>query len=289
MLGHFIPQLQLVVPEWLAEHAEQLFVEGTKNPTAKPAWAAYLIRSRIYDPVFCLLRPWYKQAAEAAGTEVGWTSLEDEQRSLTEPLSLHVLIAFLRGLAALEDPDRLVETTFSNVPASDRGRAYWNIFRGWSDAKSPPSQEQIVRLIQFWEWRLSELEAAGEAEFVVQEVQGLSWFLSTPFIPDHEVVRLGCRTARLSNGKVELHIDWLRLQELLTSDVDTAFEIAELALSFQLRAKYPYVPVDEVKPLLQMVLDSGRAGTQERARSLIHLLGERGYLQFGDLVRPRDQ
>lgn len=288
MIGHFIPQLHLLVPEWITQNAERLFACGAKDPINKPAWGAYIVRSRLYDSVFQALRPWYKKAADVAGTDADWKATDKERWSPSQSLAVHVLVAFLRGTATLGDPDRLIETTFSNVPAEDRSHAYRSIFRGLSNAKEAPSPEYLNRLVSFWEWRLAELVRVDPGE-AMEEAKGLGWFFRTPHIPNEAAVRLGLRTAELARGDLQPHADWERLCELAQADVDTAFQIAELVVLAQLRAKYTYIPMKEVKPFLRQALRSGLPETRERVLALIHRLGEHGFADFGDLLADDGQ
>ena len=203
--------------------------------------------------------------------------------SLTESLADHVMTAVLRGQAAVGDPDELVEKTFANVPVAERGHAYWGVFRGWSDTEEAPPQAFIERLLAFWEWRLNSLERIKDSAEAVEEAQGLGWFLRTPYLPATEVLRLGVRTAKAAEGKLEIHSDWARLRDLAATDVDAAYDIAELVLESQLSEAHHYVRVDDVKALLRIVLDEGEPETRSRARRLVNRLGEAGYEDFHDI------
>ncbi len=66
--------------------------------------------------------------------------------------------------------------------------------------------------------------------------------------------------------------------------MDTTFQIAELVLLAQLRAKYTYVPVEDVEPILRQALHSGHPETRTSVRALIHRLGEHGFADFGGLL-----
>jgi hypothetical protein len=185
----------------------------------------------------------------------------------------------------LGDSDSLIETAFSNVPGRDRAHAYWAIIRGWNDSKENPPEDMIRRLVEFWEWRVTALESSNPTDAVVEEAKGLGWFLRTPYIPKPEVARLGVRTARLAKGDLQLHTDWEYLVELAEHDIDAAYSIAEMVLLYQFAGTYPYVHVTEVKPFLGAVLKKGSEDSVRRATALIHRLGERGYVQFGELLR----
>lgn len=283
MVGQFLSQLKLIAPEWIEEHLAELLDSGAVEPLAHPAWGGYLTRSRFYDSVFKALRPWYVGAAEAATATSTKVTSDGGDWSLTESLADHVMTAVLRGQAAVGDPDELVEKTFANVPVAERGHAYWGVFRGWSDTEEAPPQAFIERLLAFWEWRLNSIERIKDSAEAVEEAQGLGWFLRTPYLPATEVLRLGVRTAKAAEGKLEIHSDWARLRDLAATDVDAAYDIAELVLESQLSEAHHYVRVDDVKALLRIVLDEGEPETRSRARRLVNRLGEAGYEDFHDI------
>lgn len=283
MIGQYLPHLHLLLPEWVEEKASNLLVGGAENPLNRPVWGAYVTRARLYDSVFRVLRPWYVEAAKAAEA-VGRSAEPEDHWSLTRHLAEHVTVAAIRGQATLEDADQLLELVFKNVPASELAQVYWEIFHGWSDAKESPPLLFIERLLRFWEWRLAELAKEPDSPATMKEAKGLGWFIRTPYLPDTEVIGLGLETARLARGDLQLHTDWERFRLLSTVDVDQTFEIIELALQAQLREPLPYIAVEEVMPLLRLVLARGKRETKDRAEALVHRLGESGFRQFRELL-----
>ena len=284
ILGQFLPQLGLLAPKWLEAHRDELLASGASKPLQHPAWGGYVTRARYNDSTFKSLRPWYVKAAREAADAPPVAGPGANSASLTRGLVDHVLTAVVRGVAALGDGDGLVETTFANVPAADRAKVYWAIFRGWSDTEQAPSPEFIGRLLAFWEWRLEELEKLDGGDQVIEEAQGLAWFMKTPYLPLGQVLALGLRTAKVSQGRLESYTEWDRLSELAHTDTDVAYEIAELVLEAQLREPHHYVPVGQVKEFLRFALSNGQETTKARARRMVNRLGEKGYDAFGDLL-----
>ena len=78
---------------------------------------------------------------------------------------------------------------------------------------------------------------------------------------------------------------WEHMLVLAQSDPDGAFDIAKAVLRAQLRADFPYVAVEEVRPFLAHVLREGNSDTRDQARSLINEIGERGFRELKDLLQ----
>ena len=286
VIGERLPWLYLLVPEWLDESTDRLLRGGLEDPVANPVWTAYIIRNGLYDAVFHALRPWYvKAASNAAMWKTTLGRVAQRPGEATKAFAGHLVTAFLRGWIRRGDDDRLIETAYVNLSPSDWAYAYFRIFRDFRDGDGPVPAAIVERLIALWEWRVSELTRQRSTEATVEEAKGLCRFLYTPHIPADALVRLGPRTARLAEGRVM--VDWGRLLELAHSDPEGVLEVADAVLDGTLRARHGYVPVDEVKPVLGLVLRTAEAEVRERVRSLIDRLGERGYRDFKNLLDDR--
>ena len=284
VVGDYVPQLHLLAPEWIEDHADHLFERGLEDPASQPTWTTYISRCNLYDEVFRATRPWYLKAAEkavvwreAAGDSVG-------SREITQSYAEHLIVAVLRGLVSIGDKDALLETAYENIVPSDWHRAYWGIFCAWSDADDPPPADAVRRLVRLWEWRVSELGTNPASAATVEEAKQLGWLFHTPYIPDVDIVRLGLATARLAQGQLQMYSRWDRMLSLAQADPDGTFAIAETVLLAGLRADYPHVPGEDVKRFLAHILTVGIPDTRARARRLINRLGEGGYRQLKDLL-----
>ena len=283
VIGQSLPWLFLLVPEWLDRHTDRLLDGGLEDPLAHPGWTAYIIRDALYGAVFEALRPWYLRAANNAAI---WKSklerVAQRPRNVTKRFARHLVTAFLRGWIRRGDDDELLEIAYANLSSSDWSYAYFRVSRAFRATDGPVPSAVIERLVELWEWRNSEMTHQRGTEATTEEAKGLSRFLSTPHIPAEAVVRFGPATARRAEGGVRL--DWGELLELARSNPEGAFEIADAVLGGTLRARYGYVPVDDVKPLLAFVLQTAEAEVQERVRGLIDRLGEHSYRDFKDLL-----
>ena len=183
VLGDYLPHLHLLAPEWIGAHAADLFERGLEDPASWPTWTTYISRGRLYDEVFRATRPWYLRAAEeavvwreaagesrrfqggilrAAEEAVVWREAAGEvggSREITHSYAEHLIVTVVRVLVSVGDKDALLETAYDRLVPSDWGRAYWMIFRAWSDADDPQPMDAVRRLVRLWEWRVSQLEA----------------------------------------------------------------------------------------------------------------------------------
>ncbi len=279
LVGDYLPQLHLLAPEWIEAHESDLLQGGTEDPARRPTWTTYVSRARLYDTVFLALRPWYVRAAEDVA---GWASATGDARKTLEPsqrLAVHLVVAVLRGLVAVGDEDRLLETAYANLAPSDWDHAYWTVFLGWTDAEQPPPESWVQRLVDLWEWRIRELDKDEASDHTVEEAETLWWLFQTPYIAAPDLIRLGRATVRLARGRVSVHSVWECMPVLAETDADGAFDIAKTLL----RAP-EYVPVEDVRPVLAHILMAGSPETRAHAQRLINRLGELGFRQLKDLV-----
>lgn len=282
-LGAFLPQLVWLAPEWWETRAEELVRGGITDPVHHPIWPSYLARAHLFNQTFKRLRTYYAAAARKASPVVaeGDSRTWEPERHLAE----HVFHAFLRGLVDIGNDDALMETTFANVSQVDRGHAYWTVFRSWNDAEKKGEiapTEVVDRLVEFWEWRLRELEQRADDAARADEADSLLWFCRTPFVPPLEAIRLGIRTlAFVRKGSGNLHALWEAFAPLASIDVDGTFAMLERAVDVELRSEYRYIPADDAGPPLREALVRGTAGTKARAVRLLNRLGDAGFAEFG--------
>lgn len=144
-----------------------------------------------------------------------------------------------------------------------------------------------IQLVSFWEWRLSVLEQAGESERREEVDAGLSWFIAIPFISTKDAIQLGCRTLRLISGAQRTPtISWDRIRVIAEQAPEDSFELTELLVEQTLKGDFPYLPFDEAGPPLRSALYCGNEAIRDRARRLIHRLGDRGLFEYQQLLGP---
>lgn len=274
-IGEMLPQLYLLAPTWLEEQAESLFEGGAVKPGRHPTWGAYVTRGRFFDTVFQAVASAYAQAAAQADE-----SPESGRFSIREALARHLLIAYLRDLISLEDGS-LISIGFDNLPAAALTNAYWSLFRSWSDGEQPPDDSVVARLLSFWKWRLDGISEREDGE---EEAVGLTWLLLTPHLPSGDLLRLGVETVRASAGRLASPFPWASARAWASHAPQACLEIVDAVVRDQLGREYPIIAADELKDVLGDLLEHQDKEVTERVVRLVHLLGERGYTGFGELL-----
>ncbi len=286
VLGQQLPWLLLLAPRWVDRNIERLFGGGLEDPITRPAWTAYIGGRAVYRDAFDLLRAWYASAAnDAAKWKSALEGRAQRPTEVSEWFARHLLAAFLHGWIRLGDDDELLETAYANLAPSDWRPSYHSICRDLQggDGTESPAAIIIERLGRLWRWRVKELQQGGTEAAQREEGKILGYFLRTPQIPAETLLQLGPDTARLADGLIELN--WGLMLELAQSHAEGTFEIVEPVLVGNLRNEADgYVPVEQAKLFLGLVLQAAERDVQDRVRALINLLGERGYRDFKDLL-----
>ena len=284
VVGGSLPNVCFLVPEWLKARAKALLGGGVENPTESPAWTGYVWRARFYDGVFEALRRWYVEAAEKAeGWSLAVRECEFFHRDMPAIFAQHLLQAVERGLLSPDDSDGLLEVAYANLPPNGWDSAYRATYHAWT--REMPTEKGVQRLVDVWRWRVAELQCRPTSSATIEEAKALAWFLRLPHMADDDLLELGPETAILAAGQFSLSRLRDRLVRLAEADADRAFLIVEAVFTAQLTEEHPYFPTKETKPFFQLVLTRGNSDTQDRARQLIHQLGERGDRDLMSLLR----
>lgn len=285
-LGRYLPQLMLIDEEWVEMNRNMLFAGAVDEPFRNPIFASYVVRSRPYGKFFPALRPLYDAAIAITGrAEDPWTTGDESFRPGRHLLS-HLVLAYREGWLTLPSDGDMLDAAFTNANSEDSAHVWWQIFRYWSDAENVPP-EDVQRVTELLMWRVDRLEERDRDEEQRRaEAKGLVWLAMSDRIPDETMLPLLVRMVRLSMGDVPIAgAIWERLARMVAVDVRQAVEVAVLVIEGELRGDYPYFNFEEVAPILRIGLASEDNDTRDLAVRVIHRLGERGFEQFGGLLR----
>lgn len=284
VIGRYVPHLWELDRDWTLGMAERVFAPASGAPHLRPGWIGYLQTREVSDELLRDLRPWYHEFL----TSVERRDIVQVQRAGdAEPLEAvarHVVEGIIRGV--LPPGDSLAEALFTQLPAGVVGRAYWSLFRGWTDAAHPVARELQQGLLRLWAWRLDVLENVATAERAREEAAEMEWLVRIPHIPLDEVIPLARRTIALASRRGRVRPMWERVGEFSHVDPAAGLEMASDLVNARLQGDYPDFPMHIVGPILQRGLASADEECRERARWLVHRLGEAGFTEFGALLTP---
>ncbi|MDP2319179.1 MAG: hypothetical protein Q8O42_07580 [Acidobacteriota bacterium] len=275
-LGRWLPHLHYVARDWVLEQAPRLLDRGDDAALARPCWAGYLVNNPVYNRIFADLRPWYLlEASSPAGYQ------DKSDYSLSRNLGLHVASAYLFGFIELKDFDGLLERVFSALTVEDRNHIYADLYRTvrFNEASSE-------RLVQFWEWRLADLESADGASPREPEYEGLSAFIAIVPMRAEATTLLGLRTLTGSRGTTQYESQvWQRITTLAIEEPRGSFPLIDLLARAGMRARHvSFFSFELAAPAIQASLTSDDASTSSGANRLVHDLGESGFEEFGKLL-----
>ena len=80
---------------------------------------------------------------------------------------------------------------------------------------------------------------------------------------------------------------WEPLARLADVDASRTFRMAELLIEAALDRPHPHITFEQTQHVLACALAADDADTRDRSVQLIHTLGERGYVEFGQLLEGR--
>lgn len=284
VIGRYIPHLWELDREWTLAIAERVFAPAPEAPHLQPGWIGYLELREVSDELFRDLRPWYREFLASVEPVDNEQFQRAGNAETLEAAARHVVRAVIRG--SLPPSDSLAEALFTRAPVAVVGRAYWSLFREWTDAAQPVSREIQQGLLRLWERRLNILESDAAAERARDEAAEMDWLVRIPHIPLDEVIPLARRTIALASRRGRVRPMWERVGEFSQVDPAAALEMTSDLVDARLQGDYPDFPMHIVGPILQRGLASADEGSRERARWLVHRLGEAGFTEFGALLTP---
>ena len=130
------------------------------------------------------------------------------------------------------------------------------------------------------------MENDASSERAQEEAAEMEWLIQTPHMPLNEVIPLARRTIALASRRGRVRPMWERVGEFSQVDPMAALEMASDLINARLQGDYPDFPMHLVGPVLQRALVVADEATRERARWLVHRLGEAGFTEFGVLLTP---
>jgi hypothetical protein len=271
--GQWLPWLILLDRGWVAVHLSSIFPEDQETSHLRDAaWMTYLTYCHAYNDPFEVLRGEYSKAIdrlEAAPKSYGHMGDPDVH------LGEHLILLMGRGLTPGDETGLCFKFL---AKASDNIAAHALTSIGQllkNQTKDVPS-EVVDRFRLMWELLLKSLSARPET------LQAFGWWFASGCFDPKWSTKLLLEVFRLADG---VDADFA-VAEQLTKTVQEEPSGSLVALRALITADKDGWHVlgwkDNARTILEATLSNPT--TRDEARSIVHLLGAKGHLEFRDLL-----
>ncbi len=278
--GQWLHLIVYVGADWVKDNLEKIFPSKSEHrPLREAAWNTYLLYSGQLSDAKLLLDIYKEEIKTLRDKRIG----EDVYKSPETRLGEDVVILYLRGEFGLEE-NSLIDLFFKTAPVELTAHVLEFIGRSTYSSTEKMNPEIVQKLKTLWEWRV---ERAGGIEKIPKEELSTFgwWFAGKEFDNDEawifkwlETV-LGQTGIRDSNMFVfekmaklfaEYPVESLRCLKLFMKKNDEQW--------FFNREK-------NVRSILEQGIKHENSGIREDAENIIHNLGARGHLEYGELLQ----
>ncbi len=278
--GWYLPKLFYLDKKWLKDNLDKIF---PKEPKLLNLWVAAFetyLRNNIYRDIFSLLKKDYLRSIHYMQSGYSQKRRAFDRR---EKLPQHSMLAYAYGF---DKNDELTTKFFELTPVGVRSKAIWfigaNILK--KELKNVPKESHDIKLEkiqQLWHQRLLIDEPIKNKE----ELKGFGWwFVNSPFDKKWTIGSL-LKTLQITNGEIESTHQVI--DELSNYAKDFPLLTIKCLDSIAKGDKMGweiYFKKEEYKKIIQMVRQNKKKEAKKEADRLINYLGERGYLEFKELL-----
>jgi hypothetical protein len=280
--GRWFPWLTLLDQNWATENVEKIFPrDEALRHLRRAAWESYITVCPVYDNVFDVLEAEYKYEVEQIDSA---NAEKRHQNWFEDGLVRHLMTLYWHGTVSLDEPEGLLTRFYAKASDSLCGNAMEFVGRSLEDTKEAIPSEVFNRLQLLWETRLNEANDSTEPTLYTQELTAFSyWFIAKKFDNFWAIEQL--KQVLELVGQIELN--FLVVEQLATL-ADAMPELTVKCLSLMIEGDKKgwgiYRWQNEIKTILNSAIEESNETAKKAAIELIHRLGERGNLEFRDLL-----
>lgn len=280
--GQWFPWLVLLDKEWSKRHTGLIFpADKELKEYWKAAWNTYIALCQAYDAVFDLL---YDQYGLAIDNLQGVKEPDDQIWRPNVRLAEHLMVFYWRGVINFEKGENLFLTFWKKAPSDIRGRAIEYIGRSLFNTEGEVPADTISRLKNLWNWRFGEIQRSEDIIAHYPELVAFGWWFSSSKFDDSWSMKQLLKSVELSNKTDPDHRVLERLAELSKLMPTETVRCLDLLCKGDKEGWKIHGWKKHATLILTNALQiKGNAGRS--AENLIHYLGSRGWLEFGELLK----
>ena len=277
--GQWFPWLVLLDAKWARERLATIFPNDPAFGLYRDAaWDTYIAFCKPYDNVIDVLHEQYAAAIDRVTVERHGKLIADPNRQLAE----HLMTYYWRGKLDLDDMGGLLSRFWSKSPALIRGHALEFLGRSLEHTKEAVPSHILERLKVLWEKRLNDAKASGAPDAYRDEMAAFGyWFISGKFDDAWAMTQL-LESLKLSQKTKQEHSVIGKIAKLVHNIPCESVQCLELIAKGDREGWKIHQSRDEARSILAAAL---RTPAASLAENLIHYLGSRGYIDFGDLLK----
>jgi len=276
--GQWFPWLLSLDNTWAKANIDSMF--PAENAVLRDAaWETYLAFCPVFNEPFRVLRRQYSAGVDRLRTysdaKTSWRGRPSER------LGEHLMVSVGRGLISWADEDDIVRRFFDSASVPDASNAVEFIGRSLRNDSNSIPIEVVDRFRCLWDELVSHILSRSAERMQLLKPFGW-WFVSGRFEIHWAFTQL-MRVIETTGSVEPEHMVMERLEDLANTYPGKSLEVLKAISRREERGWGLLGWKDSAQKVLQAALCSD-ADTAHEAKTLIHLLGARGYFQFRDLL-----
>jgi len=275
--GQWLPWLILFDAGWVRRNMDKIFLLAGKPPQLfyEAVWNTYVVFCAPYDNVFEIIKEQYVVAVNAL---VEPKNEGQRRRDPDKHLAEHLMVFYWRGKLDAA----VLEAFWSKASPKLRGYALESVGRSLYRGEGAVLPQIIDRIKSLWETRLAEVKAQAGTSDGCPEMSGFGWWFISKKFDDTWAIDQLLEALKIAGRVDPTHMVAERLAAVVALFPEKVIKALRLIVDGEKESWGFSSWSDKAKEILRFAL-----GTEARqsAEDLIHYLGSRGYLEFGELLR----
>ncbi len=231
--------------------------------------------------MFEVLKPIYGRAIEQLGTQVEHRSYSYDP---AHHLATHLMTYYWRGKVKLKERNGLLPRFWGKADDKLRADAIEFVGRSIGDTKGKIPTRILRRIQDLWESRLELAKAATSLDTFKAELAAFGWWFITGKFDDQWAVKQ-LKEALLVAHRIDpdrMVVD--RLAEIAAATPSDSVECLRLLVEAEGEPWRISAWRDEGRKALAAIIAGTDTQARETAIQVVHRLGEKGHLEFRDLL-----
>jgi len=280
--GQHLPELVYFDKEWVSKKLDSIFPKNESMARLyHAAWDTYLTYCKPNKDLFELLLKEYHYAVEHFSQK---KERQFRQLSPRENLVEHVTLFYLWGLINANDEDSILKLLISNSDPEMRKHLLRFIGRGLYFEGSEMTSDMISRAKKLFEMRLTALRECKISE-ELKEFEAFDLWFGAETLDGDWVLNNLLGILKHDNDFLFDYRLTERMEELVQDKPLLTLNCLEQLIHHDKRDWFSFDYQGHVKKTLAIAIGNIEPHVSEYAKRLVQLLGAKGYLSYGELLK----